>query len=302
MKNNTNTSNEFHSKLSKLVSDIKQPLKLIIHAGTPKSGTTSLQYFMSEHHDELKAKGILYPDHFYNIKPPKHQWLIESLKKNETDKLLLNFQEILSSVDENTHTIFLSTEGIYNHWWDLSQEAKAVLAEISKLFETSLWVFFRDPLSFAESYYKQNVKNPQIDGIDCYGKDLSFGEMLADKWFNQHLDYRGFVDECGIILGNKNIETFEYSNNVIQTVLQKLELSNLVLEEIPRANTGLCAASIEILRVINRYPINSNEKSKLLVHVKKINELISTHSTESLITLEDEKELLEMVSKTNENK
>lgn len=65
----------FAKKLTVITTPISRRLKLILHAGTPKSGTTSLQFFMAKNRKELKEKGILYPDHFLkNVYAPKHQW------------------------------------------------------------------------------------------------------------------------------------------------------------------------------------------------------------------------------------
>ena len=151
---------QFAKQLTELTSPIKRKLKLILHAGTPKSGTTSLQFFMDKHQSKLLENGILYPDHYYNVVPPKHQWLVNDLLQSNPEKLLNNFETVLSNVEENTHTIFLSTEGIFNHWWDFPAQSKALLVELNSCFDVTLWVWLRDPLSFAESYYKQNIKNP----------------------------------------------------------------------------------------------------------------------------------------------
>lgn len=40
------------------------------------------------------------------------------------------------------------------------------------------------------------MRNPQVEHISCYGRDLSFAEVLEDPWFSEHLDYIGFVNEC----------------------------------------------------------------------------------------------------------
>ncbi|MDQ6962737.1 MAG: hypothetical protein Q9M28_09475 [Mariprofundaceae bacterium] len=51
-------------------------LKLIIHAGTPKTGTTSLQPYLGKKQRKLRGKGILYPhnlDKLQNPNAPKHQ-------------------------------------------------------------------------------------------------------------------------------------------------------------------------------------------------------------------------------------
>ncbi len=53
-----------------------QKLKLIIHVGTPKTGTTSLQTYLNKKQRKLRGKGILYPhnlDKLQNTEAQKHQ-------------------------------------------------------------------------------------------------------------------------------------------------------------------------------------------------------------------------------------
>ncbi len=290
---------EFVEKLRILISPIKRRLKLLLHAGTPKSGSTSLQFFMEKQQQELKANGILYPDLFYNVTPPKHQWLVQNLRNSDADKLLDNLEIVLNNIDVNTHTIFLSTEGIFNHWWDFPEESKSLLAELTNCFDVALWVCLRDPISFAESYYKQNIKNPRIPNINCYGNDLSFEKMLNDEWFNRHFDYLGFLYECEMLFGKSNVVSFEYNENIIQTVFSMLGLPNPVIENELRENSGLCTAATNLLRIINRYPLSPDEKQQTMPYIKKLNEILSSYSTERLIDAEDQKKLLEMTSLVN---
>jgi hypothetical protein len=52
-----------------------QKLKLIIHAGAPKTGTTSLQAYLDKKQRRFRGKGVLYPhnlDKLQNTSAPKH--------------------------------------------------------------------------------------------------------------------------------------------------------------------------------------------------------------------------------------
>ena len=62
--------------LKPIVQQSGQKLKLIIHAGTPKTGTTSLQTYLDKKQRKLRGKGILYPHNLENLtnpSAPKHQ-------------------------------------------------------------------------------------------------------------------------------------------------------------------------------------------------------------------------------------
>jgi len=284
-----------------------QQLKLIIHAGTPKTGTTSLQTYLDKRQRKLRGKGILYPhnlEKLQNTNAPKHQWFEKNLVTTNLESFLENFKNIISQVKEDTHTIILSSEGIYNYWWDFTDESKDILSELSKLFDIEVWVWFREPLEFIESYYKQCIRNPQVESNPCYGKDLSFAEMLNIDWFSQHLNYQCFVSECQALFGKNNVSVFKYQGDVVQEVIHKLGLATPHDNPTPRENKSLNSASIELLRTINHYDIKAKDKALLIPHLKKIDEIIENYANEPLIDEASRKKVLKLSSpiKFSDNK
>ncbi|MEE9327976.1 MAG: hypothetical protein V3U71_11875 [Cocleimonas sp.] len=276
-----------------------QKLKLIIHAGTPKTGTTSLQVYLDKKQRKLRGKGILYPhnlEKLQNSTAPTHQWFEKNLVTINLDSFLENFKNIISQVQKDTHTIILSSEGIYNYWWDFPDESKALLYELSKLFDVEVWVWFREPLAFIESYYKQCIRNPQIEGNPCYGKDLSFAEMLEFEWFSQHLNYQGFVSECQTVFGENNVSVFKYEGDVVQQIIQKLGLATPHDNPTPRQNKSLNSASIALLRTINRYDIKAKDKALLMPSLKEINGVLENYTHEPLIDEESRQRVLKVFS------
>jgi len=276
-----------------------QKLKLIIHAGTPKTGTTSLQTYLGKKQRKLRGKGILYPhnlDKLQNPSAPKHQWFEKNLVTTNLQSFLENFKNIISQVKPDTHTIILSSEGIYNYWWDFPSESKTILSELSKRFDIQIWVWFREPLAFIESYYKQCIRNPQVESNPCYGKDLSFAEMLNIEWFSQHLNYQGFVSECQTLFGENKVSVFKYQGDVVQEVMQKLGLATPHDNPTPRQNKSLNSASIKLLRTINHSNIKAKDKALLMPHLKEINGILENYANKSLIDEESKKRVLKISS------
>ena len=276
----------FAKELTEALASIKQPLKLIIHAGTPKTGTTSLQTYLDKRQRKLRGKGILYPHNIKGLQnptAPRHQWFEKNLVTTHLDNFLENFKNIAAQVKDDTHTIIISSEGIYNYWWDFPDESKDLLSVLSKLFNTEIWVWFREPLGFIESYYKQCIRNPQLESNPCYGKDLSFAEMLEIKWFSQHLDYRSFVSECQTLFGESNVLTFEYEGDVVQEVIHKLGLATPHDNPTPRQNKSLNSASVALLRTINRYDLKAKDKELLTSHLKEMNVILEPYADTTMI-------------------
>lgn len=277
-------------------------LKVIIHAGTPKTGTTSIQTYLGKKQRKLRRMGILYPhnrDELLNPHAPKHQWFEKNLVTTNLISLLENLKNIISQVKGDTHTIILSSEGIYNYWWDFPDDSIDVLSELSQLFDIEVWVWFREPLAFIESYYKQCIRNPQIASNPCYGKDLSFSEMLNIEWFSQHLNYQGFVTECQTLFGNNNVSVFKYNGDVVQELVQRLGLATAHDNPTPRQNKSLNSASIKLLRSINQYDIKAKDKDLLMAPIKEINRLIDRYVNDSLIDERSRKKVLELFNPVN---
>lgn len=276
-----------------------QPLKLIIHAGTPKTGTTSLQTYLDKRQRKLRGKGILYPhnlEKLQNSTAPKHQWFEKNLVTAHVDFFLENVKNIISQVTADTHTIILSSEGIYNYWWDFPDESKEILAELNKLFDIEIWVWFREPVAFIESFYKQCIRNPQIESNACYGKDLTFAEMLDIEWFAQHLDYQGFVTACHALFGSDSVSVFEYQGDVVQEVIQRLGLATPHDNPTPRQNKSLNAASIALLKTINRLDVKAKDKELLMPHLKAINGILEDYAEDSLLDAKSRERVLEIAN------
>ena len=267
---------EFENRLRNLTKDKR--LNLILHTGTPKTGTTSIQLFLNAINFKLKESGYLYSQISLHSSPPKHQWIVSNLLSNNFESFFQNIKYVYQEAEKNQiKTIILSTEGVFNHWWDYSDEAKAILNILSKYFSMSIWIFFREPQSFLESFYKQNLKNPQIDLVECYGKDLSFKDMLGDKWFIKHLDYLGFVYDCECIFGKDNIKVFNYSKDIIKEIIRELNI-NIKYDDIKRENIGQSSIAVELLRVINRYKLNIEDKAKIIKELSSCDKILGKYT------------------------
>jgi len=289
----------FAEELAELLKPLKRSLKLIIHVGTPKTGTTSIQIYLDKKQGKLRRKGILYPHNHKNLhnpNAPKHQWFEKNLVTTHLDNFIENVKNIISQVKEDTHTIILSSEGIYNYWWDFPDESKDILCELGKRFDIEIWAWFREPLDFIEDYYNQCIRNPQIENNPCYGKDLSFSEMLDIKWFSQHLDYQGFVTECQTLFGKNKVSAFKYQGDVVQEIIQKLGLATPDDNPIKRHNQSLNSASIALLRTINRYNIKAKDKELLMPYLREISGIIKGYANDTLIDEESRKKVLKIAN------
>jgi len=279
--------NSFYHFLSTLKEKYPTVKKLYIHYGTPKTGSTSLQFFLNGDKEELKKHAILYPSLHNQASIPKHQWLTETLK-NEKYELLENYLDIIfkEAIENSCSDLILSTEGLYNHWWDFSHKSKLFIKALEDFFIVKHIIFFRKQEDFLKSYYQQNLKNPKITSIPCYGHNLTVVKMLEDPWFLKHFDYLGFLVDLESYVHRDNIIALNFSKNI---VLDFYHFLGLDYNEKPmiNENTGLGAISVSLLRKINEINLQIDEKKEIVALLLKMNIILSAYDTCSILTSED---------------
>jgi hypothetical protein len=241
--------------------------RIIIHGGTPKTGTTSLQFALDANRKALAKRGWLYPT-IHSTEKPKHQWLVgDLLRANQTD-----FQEHLDAIfaeaEPHTKTAVLSTEGIFNHWWDFPDDGRALLAHLAARLKVELWVWFREPVSFFSAYYVQLLKNLP-GGSPCTGRDLSPEQMLDEPWCAQHLDYSGFIDQATSVIGAGSVRVFEYRRSTIADFMRAAGFEEtFTVERDDNRSTGELGA--QMLRLINRREMSNEARSTAVSLIERI--------------------------------
>lgn len=261
--------------------------RIILHAGTPKTGTTSLQRVLFGLRETLGARGVYIPPTTVQQYPtsdgrmeakPKHQWMVGALMAPTAETFRDGVRSALAAAPANTHTVVLSTEGLYHHWWDFSDAGKAGLAELSKRLRVELWVWFRPPLEFFRSSYVQMLKNP-IGRVSCYGKDMSPDELLDDPWFARRLDYAGFVRETAGILGRDAVRPFVWKNSTVRDFLSALGHADLATEE-PREHRTLGTVGVAMLRLVNARAVANPVKAEAVRLVSQLDTAMGDASPE----------------------
>lgn len=261
--------------------------RLILHAGTPKTGTSSLQWLLGNNRRLLADNGFWYPEPS-ETKMPKHQQLVGLLRHGEPTTFAGYIESALSGMPDTAHTIFFTTEGIFNHWWDYPPRAKALLRHLASHFDFELWVWFRDPVGFATAFFLQNLKNPQQDDVtrDAYGRDIDFREALDGPWFLRHLDYLGFLYEAQELFGHERVKAFPYEGDTVAAALRHLEIDFLPCEAHEK-NVSMRALGVEIVRIVNRYNLPARDKVRVEKLVYEIDQIVGDRSERFRLSAED---------------
>jgi hypothetical protein len=152
-------------------------MRLVLHAGTPKTGTTSIQKALADNREYLRKRGLIYPDGngIYRKAPLfSHQSFSRAFTGMSDERLELaqRFLKFISNVIENSQVALLSAENMYSYisgyddyyyfkaddYWARRYGYLTALAEALRDFDVTVMLFFREPQSFARSLYGEVVR------------------------------------------------------------------------------------------------------------------------------------------------
>ena len=254
----------------------------------PKTGTWSLQFHLGTHRRELMAEGWWFPAPS-DTPEPKHQQVNALLRRDDPDGFVRYVESALADMPDDAHTVLLTTEGIFNHWWDYAPRAKGVLRQLAALFDFELCVWFRPPEDFAAALYAQYLRNPRrpTESMgNVYGRDIDFTEALADHWFRGHLDYLGFYREAQALFGASRVKAFRFADDTVTTFLEHYRLAGLP-GEAARRNTSLGRAGVDLMRIANRHALNDDEQAHVADLVRDIDSTIGERAERFRLTAEE---------------
>ncbi len=246
---------------------------LILHAGTSKTGTTSLQHWLFKQKQWLFERGILYPSNILSSQEPKHQWLIDAHQTNGADLLTRHCQsiqdELKKSDPANSSSILLSTEGLSNHFFDLVQPNRDSWIELTHACQVRIIITFRDPLQYSLSRYRQNLINPPSRN-NYHATSLSLDQICADPQWLRALDYRRIVSFWTELVGDDSLICLPYRDNIIDTFLR----FGLGLDSPPdssiheRSNRSIGAVGVRLIREFNELRISAEARSQVIDNIR----------------------------------
>ncbi len=282
----------FGTAVAEALKTFPRRLKLVLHAGTPKTGTKALQAALYRHVEALAQVGVWYPPARVDPEQKKHQFLVALLIAGDGAGLAEAFEEIVRSAPPQTRTIVLSTEGLYQHWWDFAPESKAMLHHLASLLDLEVWACFREPVAFAITQHAQLLRNPR-QFAPAYGLDAGLDEMLDDEWFVQRLDYLGFVFELQELIGNGKVRLFRYGPDIVDRVFGALGAPSSG-DTTTLVNPSLRQPGVDLMRIVNRYDLPAEQKYAAAALVMELDTLVGDRAEPLRATAEAARRIREL--------
>lgn len=245
-------------------------MKLILHIGTGKTGTTALQQFLCANAKKLREHGIHYatPPHEFNFNSVPNTQLLTGL-----DKFRAFFLHHLRGAErDGAHTIIASSEILYsirsrarfmakNSSADALSEERNLIerlrASIPAEVECRVLCYVRRPDHWLESVYNQNVKS----GVLFTGDVIDFLNMIEDM-----LDYHRCLSIWREVFGSSACSVRVYESalpNVIDDFMNNvvgIEDISAFTRRYLRANERLSRDVLEYKRLRNEHILFSERQ------------------------------------------
>ncbi len=187
------------------------PPRLIVHVGTQKTGSSSLQKAMRDAADALRAQGVLYPSLARSQHAFKHVSVSRAAKSGRPEVQQAEVDALLQEFDASgCDTLVLSEEAL----WRSEVGAGAFLVRFRPRFSVEIVACLRRPDLYLESLYSQALRtgadgecrdiatfadDPKIRGRLHYASRLADWEAVADRVVA--LGFETMVRQGGLVRG-----------------------------------------------------------------------------------------------------
>ncbi|HFU74843.1 MAG TPA: hypothetical protein ENK66_01215 [Arcobacter sp.] len=222
---------------------------VVIHIGSPKTGSSALQKFLVNNDDNLIESGFYYPKHGLdqNGISAGHIEVSVPMLLGNLDKARKKFLEYISEAKEQKKTLLLSSESFYANAENL--------VYITNGFRCKIICFFRDPLDAVFSNYNQGVKrHSYINTVSQYISEVIQSDL---SYYNGKI-----FEEWENLFGKENLFIFGYDPKVFKVIgieeffmtiigISEDKISSLKPKSSKYINKSYTLAALELKRILN---------------------------------------------------
>lgn len=248
----------------------------ILHVGYGKTGTTALQGFLAANRDQLRARGVIYPDALVRgawLRAKDHNMVGRAVVgrlgwwKVPAEDYFAQFEEQRKSA--NAETVILSGEsfmGILQPWdfkddvayWQALTDAVQSIGALLKPHQVTVVVYLRRQDHWIDSAINQTIK---------------FGGLLADdtaqqsterlvEMYSPRLDYARCIEAWANVFGDDAIKVGIYEagqlhdGGIVDDFFERigLDMDGLTVpaQSPDGQNTSLTRDVLEVKRILNK--------------------------------------------------
>jgi hypothetical protein len=214
-----------------MMGEMNMSRKLILHIGSEKTGTTSLQESFYTNRNLLMKNGFYIPEKI-GLKNNKELVLLcldegkyddyylkngiyNTFQRNKLNKSILqNIEDEFSSLDSNIHTVVISSEHFHSRVTTISEitRLKKLMEKYFSLIEVVCYI--REQSSLSLSWYSTIIKS---GNIKINGRSPDFDTFL-DQWCrleNQYFNYYKMLVKWRKIFQQKDLKVRIYNRKYL---------------------------------------------------------------------------------------
>lgn len=243
-------------------------MDLLLHIGQHKTGTTSIQQFISKNRDFFESQGICIPRTGQDPHFGHHHALMRDLRLRGNNLLLNDLTKEL--FHKHTSKLLISAEVIKN--FIVENRYKDLLQNFRSLGINNIRVimYLRNPFHLINASYCEQIKSLAVDGSDID----KYVERYVSRKYQGHyrfFDYDHLIDmtrqpDVTVILRPYNPMV---ASSVVTDFLATLGLPHEQCFLEPRRNVSPGPIAIEALRQIGGQigPVEPSKKTRLIRHL-----------------------------------
>lgn len=241
-------------------------MKAILHCGTFKTGSTTIQNTAYYNQSALRKSNIIYPSTGIDLRAEKdngeigfrHSRFAYEYGSSNYSQLL---KQLGKEIDKaNCSTLFISAEPWSNP--RTAYSLNSMVEHLKKVGFTEIRgiVFIRNIHDYMVRHYREWVRR--------HGASQNFSEyIIAQKFFFDYLTICKNITKA--LQGNVDFFNFDKISDINEFTFSQLDVDYHSLKLPPRANEGLSCIDVEIIRILNQYGLKVNDlpdSASLLSH------------------------------------
>lgn len=273
---------------------------LYLHIGTPKTGTSFMQYYLSHNREALDRQGYAYPIFEYtHVKSGRNrngQFLID--KYDEKDKYYKENVQILYEVAKEYPNIILSEEALWNN----NKLIPQFLEDMKKAdVQVKILVYLRRQDLYLQSQWAQDVKETKT--VDFY--TFSKKTKIQLDFYPQLCKFRDMVGAENLIVRVYERQQFSGKNHdlcsdFLETV--GVDLNEEFESDGRVKNPSLNGIYLETKRLLNRHEEFATKANFVVPYIWEVmqnREAIGFYTENKYFTYEQQMEFLSKYEESN---
>lgn len=260
-------------------------MKLTVHIGTTKTGSTSIQAFMRVNRKALAAKGISYPA-MLGVQDHRNAAIAvlnftqgqDLLKRKEimtpedlqtfSSGIATSFREVFNAKPEPTEHVVISSEHLQSRCNKPENIERFREIFATGFAEVKIVVYVRPQLDQLVSLYSTTLRNGASETMQEH-----IERHMSDRLFT-YFDLEGIVKRWSAVFGEDNIVVRPYKavppqakGGVVADFCRLLNFrhDDPALRSPPKTNSSINARGQELLRIINSNGGVDPERLRLMI-------------------------------------